>query len=77
MSLDREAILARFTAWLDEAIQDGEPPRGIPEETLAAAGESDAGDLYSVQAALTALTGEVKLQGTLTGETQPLQASQT
>ena len=63
MSPDRDAILSRFTAWLDDALRAEAPPRGIPDEILAAAGEDAHGDLYSVQSALTALTQEVKLQG--------------
>lgn len=66
MILDREAILDRFTAWLDQALKAEEAPRGIPEEILAAdepAANGTCSDLYSVQAALTALTQEVKLQG--------------
>jgi GrpE len=63
MSLDRDTILARFARWLDEALQAEEPPRGIPEEILHAPELPAVSDLYSVQAALTALTQEVKLQG--------------
>lgn len=63
MSPDRDAILSRFTAWLDDALRAEDPPRGIPDEILAAAGQVAGCDLYSVQSALTALTQEVKLQG--------------
>lgn len=64
MSLpDRDEILRRFTSWLDAAFAAEEPPRGIPAEILAAADEPSGADLYSVQAALTALVQEVKLQG--------------
>lgn len=60
---DREAILRRFEARLDEALAAEEPPRGIPEEILSGAAPDASGDLYAVQAALSALTQEVKLQG--------------
>jgi len=64
---DRDAIVRRFEAWLDEVLRLEEPPQGIAAELLAAV-ESDEPvhnpetDLYSMQAAITALTQEVKLQ---------------
>ena len=61
---DRDAILRRFEERLDQALAAEPPPPGIPEEILG--GEdtaAPAGDLYAVEAALTALTQEVKLQG--------------
>jgi molecular chaperone GrpE len=60
---DRESILRRFTAWLDEALVREDAPPGIPAELLDGAMAPPEGDLYAVQAALTALTQEVKLQG--------------
>lgn len=62
--IDREAILRRFERWLDEALASEAPPAGIPEEILAEEMPAFAGaDLYTMQAALTALTQEIKLQG--------------
>jgi molecular chaperone GrpE len=60
---DRDAILRRFEARLDEALAGEDPPRGIPEEILSGVVTESGADLYGVQAALTALTQEVKLQG--------------
>ena len=68
--MSREEILRRFEEWLDGALAAEEPPRGIEAEILAAAtghGEgrtrpAPAAD-YSLWAAMTALTQEVKLQG--------------
>jgi molecular chaperone GrpE len=68
--MSREEILRRFEEWLDGALAAEEPPRGVDAEILAAlAGASEgrgcpeAADAYSLQAAVTALTQEVKLQG--------------
>ncbi len=66
--IEREAILRRFEAWLDEALAREEPPDGIAAELLAAPQEDNqpspgGGDLYSMWSALTALTQEIKLQG--------------
>lgn len=64
MSLpDRDTLLRRFSAWLDQALAAEDPPQGIPPELLAEGGEPAANDLYSVQAAMTVLAQEVKLQG--------------
>jgi molecular chaperone GrpE len=69
MSLEREEILRRFEAWLDGALGPEQPPEGIPDGILASitseAEDSTEGqcDLYSLRAAVTALTQEVKLQG--------------
>jgi molecular chaperone GrpE len=66
----KERILRQFEAWLDRILADEEPPQGIAAELLSAletgeapemAGEPP--DLYSLWAAMTALTQEVKLQG--------------
>ena len=66
--MNREEILRRFEQLLDSALAE-DTPAGIDPEILSAlAGEDDAGalrlcDSYSLWAALTALTQEVKLQG--------------
>jgi molecular chaperone GrpE len=60
---DRETIMRRFSELLDGALAEETPQAGIPEEILANAAEPAGGDLYAVQAALTALAQEVKLQG--------------
>jgi molecular chaperone GrpE len=60
---DRETLLRRLAGWLDEALAAEDAPRGIPEEILSNGAAPPQGDLYAVQAALTALTQEVKLQG--------------
>jgi molecular chaperone GrpE (heat shock protein) len=65
---DRDAIVRRFEAWLDDVLRCEEPPEGIAAELLAALESEEAqvpgagSDLYSMQAAVTALTQEVKLQ---------------
>jgi molecular chaperone GrpE len=68
--MNREEILRRFEEWLDGALAAEEPPRGVDAEILAAmAGDSEGGArpaptaAYSLWAAMTALTQEVKLQG--------------
>jgi molecular chaperone GrpE len=68
--MSREEILRRFEKWLDGALAAEEPPRGVEAEILAAitgAGEDRAraasATAYSLWAAMTALTQEVKLQG--------------
>jgi molecular chaperone GrpE len=66
--MSREEILRRFEKWLDGALTAEEPPRGVAAEILAAAaGELNADAAptatYSLWAAMTALTQEVKLQG--------------
>ncbi len=69
VSLDREEILRRFEAWLDAVLAAEEPPQGIAAELLSclAAETEERGkdrcDLYSMWAAITALSQEVKLQG--------------
>lgn len=69
MSMDREKILRRFEAWLDGALASEEPPQGIAADILSSLGMESEGsingryDLYSMWAAVTALTQEVKLQG--------------
>jgi molecular chaperone GrpE len=68
--MSREEILRRFEEWLDGALAAEESPRGVDAEILAAmAGDSEGGArpaptaAYSLWAAMTALTQEVKLQG--------------
>ena len=66
----KERLLRQFEAWLDRVLTDEGPPQGITAELLSAleTGETpeltdDPVDLYSLWAAMTALTQEVKLQG--------------
>jgi hypothetical protein len=67
--MNRDEILRRLEQLLDSACTDEAPPAGIDPEILAAvtgAGETEADrrcDSYSLWAAVTALTQEVKLQG--------------
>jgi len=68
--LDREEILRSFAAWLDRLLADEESPQGLGGEllsTLVGAEPKPVSngrcDLYSMWAAMTALTQEVKLQG--------------
>jgi len=68
--MSREDILRRFEEWLDGALAVEEPPRGVEAEILAAmAGDGEdregptSATAYSLWAAMTALTQEVKLQG--------------
>ena len=63
-------MLARFEQWLDQTLASEPPPRGVPEHLLneamaIASGNQPAAetDLYTLFAALTALTGEIRLQG--------------
>jgi hypothetical protein len=70
----RERIQRGFEAWLDRSVRDEQPPQGLTAELLAAlekgdplppSGQPDGSgcDLYSLWAAMTALTQEVRLQG--------------
>jgi len=68
----RRQILARFEAWLDEAMSGEAPPQGIDAEILSRLKDDspaeqpsglDGCDLYSLWSALVALTGETRLQG--------------
>jgi len=68
--MSREEILRRFEEWLDGALAAEDPPRGVEAEILAAMADGSADgarpaptDAYSLRAAMTALTQEVKLQG--------------
>jgi hypothetical protein len=66
----RARLLARFEHWLDQTLAGEPPPRGVPDYLLdqatatvssdAPAGETD---LYTLFSSLTALTGEIRLQG--------------
>jgi molecular chaperone GrpE len=78
--VNREDLVRRFEAWLDNALSAEDPPSGIDVEILSAldadgpvgwaaggsAGSGRSGPLddgYTLWAAMTALTQEVKLQG--------------
>jgi molecular chaperone GrpE len=80
--MTREEILRRFEAWLDAALAAEEPPRGIGAEVLAEiAGYGEertpaAPSTYTLWAAMTALTQEVKLQGRSFKELNDTLASQ-
>jgi molecular chaperone GrpE len=69
IGLEREEILRRFETWLDGMLAAEQPLHGLPADILESI-TSDPGpsanghcDLYSMWAAVTALTQEVKLQG--------------
>ena len=67
-SMDRDEVLRRFEAMLDAAWAAEAPPSGIDAEILSAVmgdvqDEDRRCDSYSLWAAMTALTQEVKLQG--------------
>lgn len=67
-ALNREDLLRRFDEWLGMALISEEPPAGVAAEMLAALDPETKepgshADLYSLWAAMTALTQEVKLQG--------------
>jgi molecular chaperone GrpE len=93
---ERERIVRGFEAWLDRALADEQPPQGLTAGLLAALENGDplpplesqqrgssGCDLYSLWAAMTALTQEVRLQGrtfkqlneTLIHSAQSLEAS--
>jgi molecular chaperone GrpE len=66
----KEQLVRQFEAWLDRVLANEEPPPGITAELLSALETGEAPepadepfDLYSLWAALTALTQEIKLQG--------------
>lgn len=69
VSLDREEILRRFEVWLDSVLAAEEPPQGLSAELLSSLAaepkpiSNGRCDLYSMWAAVTALTQEVRLQG--------------
>ncbi len=72
---EREKIVQGFEAWLDAAVVDEQAPQGLTAELLSALekgeplppvhtpGNSGGCDLYSLWAAMTTLTQEVRLQG--------------
>ena len=75
-SEERKRIVRNFEAWLDRAMADEQPPQGLTAGLLAALENGDplpppeseqpgsnGCDLYSLWAAMTALTQEVRLQG--------------
>jgi len=62
--MDRGEILQRFERRLDAAMAEEDAPTGIPVEILeGGAAEGPATDRYSMWAAMTDLSQEVKLQG--------------
>jgi molecular chaperone GrpE len=68
--LDRQEILRRFEVWLDSVLAAEEPPQGLADELLSSLGAEEPKsvskgrcDLYSMWAAMTTATQEVKLQG--------------
>jgi molecular chaperone GrpE (heat shock protein) len=69
VSLDRGEILHRFEVWLDSVLAAEEPPQGLSAELLSSLGaegkpiSNGRCDFYSMWAAVTALTQEVRLQG--------------
>ncbi len=71
-TMNREAILRRFEQWLDETLSAEDPPGGVDADLLRLVDGSDLdsstvdappGDAYTLAAALTALTHEIKLEG--------------
>jgi hypothetical protein len=63
----RRQLVQRFEAWVDRMAAGEPPPPGLPRELLDEAAAADgaepaSGDLYTVFAGLTGLTGEVRLQ---------------
>jgi molecular chaperone GrpE len=70
--MDRDDLVRRFEQWVDEALSAEDPPGGVDADILAALAGSKAdadggldrlSDSYTLWAAMTALTHEVKLQG--------------
>jgi molecular chaperone GrpE len=70
--MNRDDLLRRFEHWLDDALSAEDPPGGIDADILATLTEATAvadrgldrpSDSYTLWAAMTALTHEVKLQG--------------
>lgn len=69
----RDRIVRRFEAWLDRALAEEDPPRGLPAEILDQAEARERSDrpetdpqrcdLYAMWSAMVALSQEVKLQG--------------
>ena len=70
----RARLLAQFEQWLDQTLGEQPAPRGLPENLLTEAmaevsGQQTSGqsaqetDLFTLFSSLTALTGEIRLQG--------------
>ena len=68
----RQDLMARFAAWLDQALAEEELPPGADEASVEQFLGSQAGedgtapegcDLFSLWSAMTALSQETKLQG--------------
>ncbi len=65
----RERLLLQFTQWLDRTLDGETAPEGVPAElieevaTIASSSSGVEADLYSVFSSLTALSGEIRLQG--------------
>ena len=63
----RKRLLEQLENWLDEALEEEDPPSGIAAEILSeiqgSSLEEDRTDLYSLWSAMTTLAQEVKLQG--------------
>jgi molecular chaperone GrpE (heat shock protein) len=70
--VNRDDLVRRFERWLDDTLSAEDPPGGIDADMLAVLAEANAdanggldrpNDSYTLWAAMTALTHEVKLQG--------------
>ncbi len=65
----RQQLVRQFEQWLDRMSEVEPPPDGIPPDILAeiqaepSNGDNLEADLYTVTSALTALSGEIGLQG--------------
>ena len=72
---ERERMVRTFAVWLDRALEEEQPPEGLTAELISALRDGDplpplkgaegGGDLYSLWAAMTALSQEVRVQGRL------------
>ena len=72
---ERESLLRGLAMWLDDALASEEPPQGLTAELLSALANGEplpaldsarpggGYDLYSLWAAMVALTQEIRLQG--------------
>jgi molecular chaperone GrpE len=68
----RRQLVEQFEQWVDRMLDGEPPPQGLPDELLASVQELTGGqanlpeqgcDLYTLFAALTTLSGEIRLQG--------------
>ena len=68
----RRQLVEQFEQWVDRMLDGEPPPQGLPDELLASVQELAGGqanlpeqgcDLYTLFAALTTLSGEIRLQG--------------